>query len=129
MSSPQKNKDTFVHTGFISKINSDSVIVSLEQSIHCESCHAKGTCGVSESSAKEIEVPNSSDVFKINERVSVILKKATRLKSSLLGLCISFYFNVFNPNSRFEFFKRVASWIIIAFYLNSILLDALWFKN
>lgn len=81
MSSPQKNKDTFVHAGIISKINSDSVIVTLEQNIHCESCHAKGSCGVSESSAKEIEVPNSSDVFKINEHVNVILKKALGLKA------------------------------------------------
>lgn len=81
MSSLQKNKDTFVHAGIISKINSDSVIVTLEQNIHCESCHAKGTCGVSESSTKEIEVPNSNDVFKINEHVNVILKKALGLKA------------------------------------------------
>lgn len=81
MSLPQKNKDTFVHTGFISKINSDSVIVTLEQSIHCESCNARGSCGVSESSAKEIEIPSSSDIFKINERVSVILKKVLGLKA------------------------------------------------
>ena len=81
MSSLQKNKDTFVHAGIISKINSDSVIVTLKQNIHCESCHAKGTCGVSESSNKEIEVPNSSDVFKINEHVNVILKKALGLKA------------------------------------------------
>jgi sigma-E factor negative regulatory protein RseC len=81
MSSSQKNKDTFVHAGFISKINSDSVIVTLEQNIHCEACHVKGTCGVSESSTKEIEVPNSGDLFKINEHVDVILKKALGLKA------------------------------------------------
>jgi sigma-E factor negative regulatory protein RseC len=81
MSSPQKDKDTFVHAGIISKINSDSVIVTLEQNIHCESCHAKGTCGVSESSTKEIEVPNSSGIFKINEQVDVILKKSLGLKA------------------------------------------------
>jgi sigma-E factor negative regulatory protein RseC len=81
MSSPQKNKDTFIHAGIISKVNSDSVIVTLEQNIHCESCHAKGTCGVSESSTKEIEVPNSGDIFEINEHVNVILKKALGLKA------------------------------------------------
>ena len=74
MSSLQKNKDTFVHAGFVSKINSDSIIVTLEQNIHCEACHVKGTCGVSESSTKEIEVLNSGDLFKINEHVDVILK-------------------------------------------------------
>ena len=81
MSSLQKNKDTFVHAGFVSKINSDSVVVTLEQNIHCEACHVKGTCGVSESGTKKVEVPNSSDVFKINEQVDVILKKALGLKA------------------------------------------------
>ncbi len=81
MSSIQKNKAVFVHAGYISKINNASVIVTLEQNINCESCHAKGTCGVSDSSTKEIEVPNSSGFFKINERVDVILKKALGLKA------------------------------------------------
>lgn len=81
MSSLQKNKDTFSHSGFISKINTDSIIVTLEQNIHCESCHAKGTCGVSDSNTKEIEVLNSSDSFKINEQVDVILKKVLGLKA------------------------------------------------
>lgn len=81
MSSPQKNNDTFVHAGFISEINKDSVVVTLEPNIHCEACHVKGTCGVSDASTKKIEVANSSNVFKINERVDVILKKALGLKA------------------------------------------------
>lgn len=81
MSSSQKNNDTFVHAGFISQINGDSVVVTLEPNIHCEACHVKGTCGVSDSGTKTIEVPNSTDAFKINERVDVILKKALGLKA------------------------------------------------
>lgn len=81
MSSPQKNKDTFAHSGFISKINSDSVIVTLEQNIHCDSCRAKSSCGISDSNTKEIEVLDSSDSFKINEQVDVILKKVLGLKA------------------------------------------------
>jgi len=81
MSSHLSNKKTFVHSGVISKINSDSVIVTLEQNIHCESCHVKGTCGVSESGPKEVEVPKTSDFYKINQQVDVILKKALGLKA------------------------------------------------
>lgn len=81
MSSQQKNKDTFVHSGFISKINSDSVMVTLEQNIHCDSCRAKSSCGISESNTKEVEVINSKDSFKINEEVNVVLKKALGLKA------------------------------------------------
>ncbi|MCA0152106.1 SoxR reducing system RseC family protein [Winogradskyella vincentii] len=81
MNSHQKNKNTFVHAGVISKINSDSVIVTLEQNIQCESCHVKGSCGLSEFSVKQVEVSDSIHSFKINEQVDVILKKALGLKA------------------------------------------------
>jgi sigma-E factor negative regulatory protein RseC len=81
MSSAQKNKNTFVHAGFISKINSDSVIVTLEPNIQCEACHVKGTCGVSDSSTKQVEIPISRNNYRINEQVDVILKKALGLKA------------------------------------------------
>lgn len=81
MSFQFSNKNTFVHSGIISKINSNSVIVSLEQDLHCESCRAKSACGISESNTKEIEIINSNESFKINEQVNVILKKALGLKA------------------------------------------------
>jgi len=81
MISEQKNKNTFVHAGFISKINSDSVVVTLEPNIQCEACHVKGTCGVSDTSTKQVEVPISNNVYRINQQVDVILKKALGLKA------------------------------------------------
>ncbi|WP_166960962.1 SoxR reducing system RseC family protein [Yeosuana marina] len=74
-------KNTFVHSGVISKITGDSVIVSLEQNVHCESCRAKSACGISESNTKDIEIINSNDSFSINEHVKVVLKKALGLKA------------------------------------------------
>lgn len=81
MSSHLSNKNTFVHSGIISKIAGQSIIVSLEQNIHCNSCRAKAACGISESETKEIEIINSNDYFKINERVEVVLKKALGFKA------------------------------------------------
>lgn len=81
MISQQKNKDTFIHSGIISKINSKTITVHLEQNIHCESCRAKSSCGISESSTKKVEIINSNDSFKINEEVHVVLKKAIGLKA------------------------------------------------
>jgi len=81
MSYQLSNKDTFVHSGIISKIKGDSVVVSLEQNINCESCHAKGACGISESNTKKIEIINSIDSFKINENVNVVLKKSLGMKA------------------------------------------------
>ena len=81
MSSQLSEKNTFVHSGVISKITGDSVIVSLEQNVHCESCRAKSACGISESNTKDIEILNSNDSFSINEHVKVVLKKALGLKA------------------------------------------------
>ncbi|GAA4804710.1 SoxR reducing system RseC family protein [Litoribaculum gwangyangense] len=90
MGSHQKNKDIFVHSGFISKISSKSIFVTLEENVHCESCHAKGSCGVSGSSTKEIEVLNSKDSFKINEHVNVVLKKTLGLKAVFFAYLLPF---------------------------------------
>jgi positive regulator of sigma E activity len=81
MSSLQKKNDTLVHSGLISKISGQTITVNLEQNIHCDSCRAKSSCGISESSTKAVEVLNSKDSFKINEEVNVVLKKALGLKA------------------------------------------------
>ncbi len=81
MSSHLSNKNTFVHSGVISKIAGGSIIVSLEQNIHCDSCRAKAACGISESNTKEVEIINSIDSFKINEHVKVVLKKTLGFKA------------------------------------------------
>jgi positive regulator of sigma E activity len=117
MSSIQKNKDTFVHAGFISKINSDSIIVTLEENIHCEACHVKGTCGVSESSTKEIEVPNSGDLFKINEHVDVILKKALGLKAVFWAYVFPFILMFFTLIIASNFLKEWLAGLLSLFIL------------
>ena len=81
MNSQLNTKNTFVHSGVVSRIKGDSVTVTLEQNIHCEACHAKGSCGVSESENKEVEILNFKDSFNINEPVNVVLKKALGLKA------------------------------------------------
>ncbi|MEJ2583567.1 MAG: SoxR reducing system RseC family protein [Robiginitalea sp.] len=71
----QTQENAYVHSGVISRINRGSVIVSLDKNIHCETCHAKGACGVSDSASKEIEVVNTGQRYTLNEPVEVILKK------------------------------------------------------
>ena len=122
MSSLQKNKDTFVHAGIISKINSDSVIVTLEQNIHCESCHVKGTFGVSEYGTKEVEVPKTSDFYKINEQVDVILKKALGLKAVFWAYVFPFILMFFTLIIASSFLKEwvaglLSLLILVPYYL------------
>jgi len=70
-----KETNAFIHSGVVSEIHGRSIIVSLDKDVHCESCSAKGACGVSDSTTKEVEIIDSQESFKLNEPVKVILKK------------------------------------------------------
>jgi sigma-E factor negative regulatory protein RseC len=67
--------NAFVHSGVVSEINGRSIVVSLDKNVHCESCSAKGACGVSDSASKEVEIIDYEGSFKLNESVKVVLKK------------------------------------------------------
>jgi sigma-E factor negative regulatory protein RseC len=75
MGSKPSDERVYVHKGVISRISGGSVIVSLDKNLQCESCHARGACGVSDSVAKEIEVVDSGGHFTLHEPVEVTLKK------------------------------------------------------
>lgn len=127
MNSEASIKDTFVHSGVISKITGSSVIVSLEQNIHCESCRAKASCGISESNTKDIEIQNTTDSFKMNETVTVVLKKALGLKAVFWAYVFPFIlmFTTLLITSGFlkEWLAGVVSlFILIPYYLTLYLL-------
>lgn len=81
MASELTYNNELIHYGIISKIVNDSITVNLEENIHCASCHAKGSCGISDSETKKIEIINTKNTFKTNERVCVVLKKTLGLKA------------------------------------------------
>lgn len=91
MSSLHNNRDTFVHAGIISKITGNSAIITLEQNIHCESCHVKGSCGLSELSTKKVEAHDLDNSFRLNEKVLVTLKKITGLKAVFWAYVFPFF--------------------------------------
>ena len=76
------------HSGVITKISKSTITVSLEGNINCESCNAKGACGISESNSKEIEIKNPLSVragnfqsFELNEGVDVVMETELGLKA------------------------------------------------
>lgn len=71
---PEKT-NVFIHSGVVSQIKGRSIIVSLDENVHCESCSAKAVCGISDSASKEVEVDDPNRSFKLNESVEVVLKK------------------------------------------------------
>lgn len=75
MDSIQAEEGVYIHSGVISKISRGSVVVSLDKNLHCESCRAKGACGVADSASKEVEVAHPGGRFTLYEPVEVILRK------------------------------------------------------
>lgn len=81
MNTEVSNNKTFVHTGTVSTVSGNSVIVSLDQIVHCETCAAKSACGVSDSRERKIEVLNTTATFRIHEPVKVVIKRDLGLKA------------------------------------------------
>ncbi|OYX27808.1 MAG: hypothetical protein B7Z06_03320 [Flavobacteriales bacterium 32-35-8] len=129
MLSELTNKNTFAHYGIISKIVGDSITVNLEQNIHCESCHAKGTCGISDSKTKEIEVTNPNDIFTTNERVCVVLKKVLGFKAILWAYLIPFILMFATLIISSNFLKEWVAGILSLTVLLPYYLILYFFKN
>ena len=100
--------NTFVHSGVISKINGDSLIVSLDEDVHCESCRAKSICGISDSASKQVEVSKPEGSFRLNETVAVLLKKGLGFKAVVWAYILPFAIMVFTLVTT-SFF--VAEWM------------------
>ena len=60
------------HTGFVEKIDGDTVFVRITQQSACSGCHAQSMCSASEKKDKIIEVPDRSGRFRVNEEVIVV---------------------------------------------------------
>lgn len=129
MSSTKTNKDLFIHNGFISKIKEDSIVVRLEPNLECESCHAKGACGVTGSNTKEIEVFNSEKSFNINEPVKVNLKKTTGLKAVFWAYIFPFFLMFITLIIASNFFKEWVAGLMSLFILLPYYLTLYFLKN
>lgn len=90
MNSGLSNKDKFVHSATVSRISGDSVFVSMDQNVHCDSCRAKMACGISESKTEEIEIMNADNSFKIDENVNVVINKTLGLKAVIWAYVLPF---------------------------------------
>ncbi len=69
------------HEGIVSRVSNDTITVSLRGNVHCEACHAKSVCGISDSDSKEIEIHAPEQTLRLDEPVEVFLKKELGLKA------------------------------------------------
>ena len=80
------------HCGEVILIEGNSVFVRMTVNSACSACHAKGVCGVSESTEKIVEVETASATdFNIGESVEVaLLSDSMGAKSVVLAYVVPF---------------------------------------
>ena len=76
------------HTGFVEKIDGDTVFVRITQQSACSGCHAQSMCSASEKKDKIIEVPDRSGRFHVNEVVIICGQNSMGLQAVLLAFVI-----------------------------------------
>lgn len=79
------------HSGVISQINRDSILVNIIAESACATCHAKGVCGVADMKEKIIEVKKSGVIDqKVGDFVVVMMKQNLGIQAVLYGYFIPF---------------------------------------
>ena len=93
------------HDGYISKIENNRAIVTLNGNINCEACHAKGSCGMAETEAKQIEV-EVSQPLQLHDNVEVFLGKSLGLKAVFWAYVVPFILLISTLIVANQFFKE-----------------------
>ncbi len=84
-------QDKISHTGVVQKIENGTVFVTILSQSACTSCHAKGACGMSESTEKIVEVAgNLTPDVKTGEHVEVLMERTMGMKAVIFGYGLPF---------------------------------------
>ena len=83
--------DDIYHSGIISEINKEKILVSIISHSACASCKVKGMCNISEMKEKIVEVnPQPGVNFKVGEEVTVLMKKSLGSQAVFLAYVLPF---------------------------------------
>ena len=83
--------DDIFHSGIISEINKEKILVSIISHSACASCNAKGMCNISEMKEKIVEVNTQPGVnYKVGEEVTVLMKKSLGSQAVFLAYVLPF---------------------------------------
>ncbi|MBC2837881.1 SoxR reducing system RseC family protein [Robiginitalea sp. SC105] len=75
MEASQLQPKAYTHPGRIARTDGSSVTVLLEGNLHCETCHARGACGISEASPRQVRISDPGIACEIGEPVTLVLRK------------------------------------------------------
>lgn len=85
----QKAK-TVDHIGKVQEITSTDVMVSIINHSSCSACHAKGSCGMVDSTEKVVVVHKPNHGFVVGQDVKVILRQSLGFRALFYGYVVPF---------------------------------------
>ena len=78
------------HDGIVQNRNENVVLISISSVSACSGCHAEGSCSVSGSEEKLIEVRGNYDV-KPGDKVTILMKQSMGYSAVLLGYILPLF--------------------------------------
>ena len=87
-----KRPKTVDHLGKVQEITRNDVLVNIVSHSACSGCHAKGVCGVADSTEKLVAVHKPNHNFSIGQDVKVILKQSLGFRALFIGYLLPFIF-------------------------------------
>lgn len=78
------------HQGIVKEVRSNSILVSIISESACSACHSKGSCLVSDSVEKDIEVLSPSKTYSPGQVVNLVLNESLGFRAVFLGYLLPF---------------------------------------
>lgn len=80
--------NTIEHDGVVVQVTETHITVSIQNRSACAACHAKGACGMSEMTQKNIIAEKPAESIKIGDRVIVYASTQNAMLSVLLAYVV-----------------------------------------
>lgn len=111
------------HSGVITSIEGDNILVSIISKAACLSCKVNSSCNSSEMSEKIMELKANDLDWEIGEYVNVALKESAGFKALLVGYVLPFFILLFTLIALLEYSNNellaglVALFMLVPYYL------------
>ena len=83
------------HKGFVKRVTSNSLIVSIVNQSACSTCHANGACSVADFREKEIEIPYLNPKYPTGKEVTVLFRESAGFTALFYGYILPFIIVLF----------------------------------
>ncbi|MFP4556854.1 MAG: SoxR reducing system RseC family protein [Bacteroidales bacterium] len=90
-----KKAKTVEHLGKVQEVTANSVLVSINSQSACSACHAKGGCGMADSTEKTVQINKPHHHYSIGQDVKVVLKQSLGFRALMMGYVTPFLIVLF----------------------------------